>query len=250
VEARGGARVTVVIPAHDEAAAIGDVVRDAVAHIALRVPGDVLVVDDGSTDATPEIVARLAAATPQVGSLRLDRNHGQGPALYRAFDATSAEWLCQIDGDGQVEPADFWRLWPHREQADLILGVRRIRADPLHRRVLTRAVSRATSAAAGRRLEDAAAPLRLIRRDLWEDVRTCVDDDALAMSILVSVAAARRGWRVLEVPVRHHPRRHGRSHLRGLRLLRFIMLAARELLTLDRRMRELRPVASPPLAGV
>jgi dolichol-phosphate mannosyltransferase len=244
VKAEGaGARVTVVIPAHNEAPVIGDVARAAALDIAARLSGtEIVVVDDGSSDGT----AAVAAAVPGVQVLRLDRNLGQGPALQRGFASRRAEWICQMDGDGQVVPADFWKLWEHRDDADLVLGVRRRRCDPLHRRVLTRIVRHATGAAAGRRLEDAAAPLRLIRRSLWEDVRRFVDDDAIALSILVSVAASRRGWRVAEIPVHHRRRSHGASHLRRVRLLCFLVRGSVELTTLSMRLREGRPVPSPP----
>ena len=246
-----GGRVTVVIPAFNEAPVLGDVVRAAVSDIAARLPGcEVLVVDDGSTDATPQLLAELAGAAPQVRSMRLERNLGQGPALHRAFEASDGEWICQMDGDGQVVPADFWQLWRRRDEGDLVLGVRRVRCDPRHRRLLTRVVRLATGAASGRPLEDAAAPLRLIRRSLWEDVRNDVGDDAIALSILVSVAASRRGWRVCEVPVHHRRRTHGASHLRRLHLLRFIMVACFELTALAVRLREVRPLPSRhPLAG-
>jgi glycosyltransferase involved in cell wall biosynthesis len=242
--------VTVVIPAYNEAPVIAAVVREALREIVARGAGiDILVVDDGSTDGTAAALAEVTATGADVSCLRLDRNVGQGPALYQGFEAARGDWICQMDGDGQLVPADFWELWSRRDDGDLVLGVRRTRQDPLHRRLLTRVVRGATRAAGHRRLEDAASPLRLIRRSTWEDVRGFVGDGAVALPILVSVAASRRGWRVCEVPVRHRPRLHGVSHLRRLHLLRFIVLASLELSALSVRLQQDQAVpGGPPLA--
>jgi hypothetical protein len=79
----------------------------------------------------------------------------------------------------------------------------------------------ATSLLAGRRVRDANTPFRLVRRAVWDDLRPFVDERTLAPNIFVTLAAAVRGWRIIEVPVTHLPRETGTVSLRALRLVRF-----------------------------
>lgn len=242
--------VTLVIPAFNEAPVIGDVVRRAHRAIVERLPdAQILVIDDGSTDTTADCVEALRGLRG-VRCVRLEHNAGQGPAVYRGIEMTRSPWICQMDGDGQMNPADFWALWERREGADVVLGWRNLRRDPLHRLVLTRVVRVAVRVVSGRHIEDAAAPLRLIRRETWHDIRALVGDDAAALSILVSVAAVRRGWRLEEVPVRHRARPCGASRLRPLRLPGFVARGGYELIRLRRRLAAPRPAGRvSPLAG-
>ena len=128
------------------------------------------------------------------------------------------DWVFVLDSDGNIPAADFWRLWEARAQADLVLGVRVHRRDARHRLLLTRAVRTVVSRLAGRPVQD---PFRLMRRSLWDDLSRFIGDDALAPSIMVSLGAAVRGWRVAEVPIEHRPRAGDASSLRRLRLLGF-----------------------------
>ena len=102
-----------------------------------------------------------------------------------------------------------------------MLGIRAARRDSTHRLVLSRIIARTVSALAGRRLRDSNTPFRLLRRELWLDLQPLIPRDARAPSIMVSLGAARRGWRVIEAPVTHLPRAQGSSTLRSLRLVVF-----------------------------
>jgi len=197
---------------------IEEVERDVLAHFE---DGELIVVDDASSDGTPRILAGLARELPRLHVERAEHNRGHGPSVLRGLARAEGEWIFQLDSDAQFVPAEFWELWPRRCEADLVLGVRSRRRDPLHRVVLSRIVSPVVSLLAGRRLRDPNTPFRLIRRRLWEDLRPLLGDDVLAPSILVSTGAAARGWRVVEVQVTHLPRARGRSSLRAWRLVRF-----------------------------
>jgi len=229
------APLLVVMPALDEAATIAGVLEQVRTQILDRVAGSrAVVADDGSRDDTPRLLARIAAADPRIGVLRADAPTGQGPATRRAIESAPAQWYLHMDSDGQVDVSDFAALWALREQADLVLGVRRRRKDPPHRMVITKATRGLVGRVAGRPLHDAATPLRLIRGTLWDDLRPFVGPHAMSFSILVSVAAVRRGWRVAELDVAHHPRQAGRSRLQGLGMLRMIAKGMFELRTLTR----------------
>jgi hypothetical protein len=116
-----------------------------------------------------------------------------------------------------------------------VLGVRQRRHDPRLRLVLSRLVARLSSLLARRRLKDANTPFRLLRREAWEDLSPTLDAAALAPNVLMTVGAGLRGWRILEVPVRHLPRSGTPSTLRALRLLRFSLRGLAQLIVYRRR---------------
>ena len=146
-----------------------------------------------------------------------------------------SRWVLAIDSDGQTDLTDFASIWDAREQADLVLGVRVERGDPLHRTVVTAATRLLASTIARRRLGDPNAPFKLIRRDLFEHVAPLVPADAFAPTVLLVVAATRCGARVVELPVRQLPRLSGRSSLHPRRLATAVVRSSVETLRNGRR---------------
>jgi dolichol-phosphate mannosyltransferase len=223
--------LSVVMPVYDELAVIERVLRDLRSVLDQRLPGDaaeMVVVDDCSTDGTAELLEQLALDLPGLVVLRQSHNHGPGPALYRAIEASTGDWLLHLDTDGQTDPEDLWLLWDRRNQADLLIGVRSPRRDPRHRLVLTVVTRMVVRVLSGRRLVDANAPFKLIRRSVWQDLLPAIDSTAFAPSLLVALGAARRGWRVDEVAVSHRQRPVGRSTFRLGRLAGAVMAAGRQ----------------------
>jgi dolichol-phosphate mannosyltransferase len=224
------ASLSIVLPAHNEEGAIVTVVEEVGSAIAARFErAEIVVVDDASTDGTAAALAELAAQDGRLRVLRSETNRGHGPSVLRGLAAARGDWIFQLDSDGQSVVPEFWDLWDRHRDADVILGFRRHRRDPVHRLALSRVVAVVVSSLAGRRLHDPNVPFRLFRRVVWEDLRTLVGETALAPSILMSMGAALRGWRIVEVPVSHRARRHGRSSLRAVRLVAFSLRGLAEL---------------------
>jgi dolichol-phosphate mannosyltransferase len=222
--------LSVVIPAYNEAEAIGPLLAELDREVTSRFEtAETIVLDDASTDATPEVLAELARSSPALRAERADENRGHGPSVRAGLELARGEWIFQLDSDRQTAPKDFWLLWERRDDADLILGVRLHRRDPKHRLVLTTIVRSIVSLLVGRAVRDPNVPFRLVRRPLWQDLRAFVGERPLIPSILVTTGAVVRGWRVVEVPIAHRPRETGSSSLRGLRLARFSVRALVEL---------------------
>jgi glycosyltransferase involved in cell wall biosynthesis len=223
--------LSVVIPVWNEEEVIGKLVTEIDSQIAGRFDrAEIIVVDDASTDSTPAILAGLKGLRGRLQVLRSDRNRGHGPSVRRGLESATGDWILQLDSDGQFVVADFWSLWSAREDADLVLGVRVHRRDPAHRLALTRAVSVVVSLLAGVRIRDANVPFRLLRRSLWNDLAPVIPPDTLAPSILVTLGAVVRGFRIVERPVSHRPRERGRSSLRAVRLVTFSLRGLGQLL--------------------
>jgi glycosyltransferase involved in cell wall biosynthesis len=241
--------LSVVLPAHNEAAGIEDVVRE-VAKVAEMLAGgraEILVIDDGSSDDTGAILDRLGAELALVHVVHQSPNRGHGPALLRGFDLARGHWIGHLDTDDQIPTAELERLWAVREGAELVLGVRTDRADPRYRLLLSRVVrSLVALLAGGHGVRDANVPCKLIDRELWHEVRPLLDDDTFAPSVALSMVASRWKRTVREVPVAHRPRAHGASSLNPRYLAHAVTLSTRQTLALARRLRSRAPGAGAP----
>lgn len=215
-----GPRILAIIPAHDEAPRIGAVVRAAAAHVR------VLVVDDGSTDATA-VVAEGAGATV----LSQQPNQGKGAALRAGFAhaiADGALAVVTLDGDGQHDPAELPRfLVAERERpVELIVGKRDFGRMPLVRRLSNTAGTILLSAAVGRWVPDNQSGYRLVGRRLMAEMLAS-REDGFAFEVEMIAVCLREGWPIRWVPISTI---YGdeRSHIRPLRHLReFVAVAGR-----------------------
>ena len=242
--------LSVVVPVYNEAGSIEALVRDFERELVPRFERlEVIVVDDASTDETSTILEGLAQDRSWLDVQRAEQNAGHGAAVMRGLRRARAEWIFQIDSDGQFVVGEFPRLWAERTDADLVLGVRAQRNDPTHRLLLTRAVRLAASVLAGRRIRDVNTPFRLLRRSLWLELEPLVPSDTLAPNILVTLGAAVRGRRIVNVPVTHLPREGGTSTLRALRLLRFSLRGLGQLLGFRYRLAQAPAAAELPTGG-
>ncbi len=234
----GDVGLTVVVPVYNEAPAIEAVVKDivVVAHDLAAGRSEVIVVDDGSSDGTGAIVDRLAVDMPQLMVVH-QRNRGHGPALLVGFDRARGGWIAHLDSDDQIPADELTRLWERRAGADLVLGVRTVRADPRHRLVLSAVVRRVVSVLAARPVRDANVPCKLVSRSLWAEARPLLADGTFAPSISLVMVAARRGRSIREVPVAHRARVSGVSSLRPVRLARAVVVSGAQTVRLAFRLR-------------
>jgi glycosyltransferase involved in cell wall biosynthesis len=216
--------VTVLVAAYNEAPVIARVV--SAARRALP-EGEVLVVDDGSTDGTDRAAADAGARV-----LRLDANLGKGAAIRRGLPEVHGDVIVLIDGDGQDDPAEIPRLLEAlRPDVDLVVGSRFIGTfepgaiTPLNdfgNRFLTSVLNRLF----GTRLTDTQAGFKAVRTDTLRRVDLHAHRFDIEVDLLLGVLSA--GGRIVEVPVRRAPRPHGSSRLNsfrdGARILRRILL--------------------------
>lgn len=217
-----GPALTVIIPFFNEAPNVAPLLaelRAALAAPAFAGPGEaapaaeILLIDDGSTDATGAELAAAARAWPAVRVERFAANRGQAAALWWGFRNARGAWVAMLDGDGQNPPGELARLWSLRESADMICGRRARRCDSPLRRAMSRVANTARRALLRDGVRDTGCSLKLFRREVtgsFLPIRTLY-------SFLPAFAVA-GGWRVVEIPVEHRPRRAGASKY-GLRVM-------------------------------
>lgn len=128
-------KLSVVIPAYNEATTVGGVVRAHV-DVGRRLTGgevEVLVCDDGSADATPSVLAAIAAELPEVRVLANARNAGIPATMKRLYGEARGEWIFFTPADGQVPVTALETMWAARDGVALVVGRRVPRRDPLTR---------------------------------------------------------------------------------------------------------------------
>lgn len=211
--AAGGPDLSVVVPVYNERENLAPLV--AALHEALGPlarPYEILLVDDGSTDGSGEAIDRLAAADPRVRGLHLERNAGQSAALHAGFRAARGPVLVTLDADLQNDPADIPALLAALERADAACGMRQGRQDRFLTRLASRVANRIRDFVLRDGIVDTGCSLKALQRE-----------DALCLPLFRGMhrfipALLQMGGRtVAQVPVRHHPRRHGVSKYSAIR---------------------------------
>jgi glycosyltransferase involved in cell wall biosynthesis len=197
-------------PAHNEEANLRGLVEEALANLpALADEFEIVIVNDGSKDATRAIADELAAAHPEVRAVHHPTNLGYGAALRSGFAAARFEHLAFTDGDRQFHVADLGRLIERLQagNADVVAGYRIRRADPLVRTVYARLYRLANRIFFGLRVRDVDCACKLFRRGALEGVAVESGGAFFSAELLIKLRA--RGRRIDEVGVPHYPRTAG-----------------------------------------
>jgi glycosyltransferase involved in cell wall biosynthesis len=212
--------ISVVIPLLDEAGNVDALHAEMKSVLdALGRSYELILVDDGSTDGTPERLLALEARDHRVRVLRLRRNFGQTAAFSAGFDHARGDVVITADGDLQNDPADIPRLVAKLDEGfDMVCGWRQHRRDPLSRRLPSAVANRIISWATGVRLHDYGCSLKAIRSEVVRGLRLYGE-----MHRFIPAVASWMGVTLAEIPVNHRPRRSGRSKYGVGRTLRVLL---------------------------
>jgi glycosyltransferase involved in cell wall biosynthesis len=211
--------LSILIPAYNEAESLPALLDALREHAAPFAPYEILVVDDGSTDGTGELLERLAAADPRVGYVRLGRNYGKSAALAVGFARTRGEVVVTMDADLQDDPAELPALLAKLDEGwDLVSGWKKERRDPIDKTLPSKVWNSMLRRVSGLTLHDFNCGLKAYRGEVARGLRLYGD-----LHRYVPVLAAWQGWRVTELPVRHHARRFGVSKYGTRRFLNGIL---------------------------
>lgn len=199
-----------VLPAHDEAANLPSVLADAQHHLpSVAERWEIVVVDDGSTDLTPDLLADWSARSPQVRTVRHPSCRGYGAAVRSGIAAARHRHVFLTDADGQFGfgPLAEFAQPVARGEADLAIGWRSPRADTWWRRQLGGLWTALAAQALGLRVRDANCAYKLLPTSVATAL--ALESGSGAISVELLARLARAGARITQSPVPHAPRLHG-----------------------------------------
>ncbi len=206
--------LTVVVPAKNEAASLPQLVKEIAR--ALRCSGEgphglagfeIIIVNDASTDRTPEVLRALALDYRELRVLVLADGVGQSSATFAGIRAARGDWIATLDADLQNDPADLVRLWEALPGHDAVLGWRVKRHDVWSRRMISRWANRVRNGLLGQSIRDTGCSVRIFPRAVALRLPGFRGVHRFFGPLLL-----REGCRLVQVPVGHRSRPHGRSH--------------------------------------
>jgi glycosyltransferase involved in cell wall biosynthesis len=211
------AGLSVFFPAYNDSGTIASMVIRAVqAASTLTADYEVIVVDDGSSDATAAVAEELARTYPNVRVIHHESNRGYGGALQTGIRSATKELIFYTDGDAQYDPGELALLWPHlTPDADLVNGYKISRSDPLHRIIIGRLYHHIVAAMFGLKMRDVDCDFRLMRRSMFERINLEKTSGVICLEMMKKVQDA--GFRMVEVPVHHFHRAYGKSQFFNFR---------------------------------
>jgi dolichol-phosphate mannosyltransferase len=194
--------VSVIVPLYNEEENV-PILQSELRAALEGIDHEIIFVDDGSDDRTLERIERA----PNVRVIRFERNAGQSAAIYAGLNAARGEILVLIDGDLQNDPADIPRLVDEMARgADLVCGYRGQRKDTVVKRLTSRIANAVRSRYTKDGVRDTGCTLKAMRRDC---VVTLLPFKGMHRFIPALVKNA--GYRLVEIPVNHRPRRFGQT---------------------------------------
>ena len=227
--------LSVVIPIRNEEASLPELARELIDTLSRwGRPFEILVVDDGSTDGSFDILARLQAAEPRLRVIRFRRNFGQTAAFAAGFDHARGRYIVTMDGDLQNDPAEIPAMIEALERgADIVCGWRKHRRDPfVSRRLPSMLANALISRVTGVHLHDYGCSLKAFRAEIVKPMKLYGE-----MHRFLPAIASEQTSNIVEVPVHHRPRLHGTSKYGIGRTVRVVLdlLTVKFLLTYSTR---------------
>jgi glycosyltransferase involved in cell wall biosynthesis len=213
-------RVSIVVPVFNEHASLRQLIAELATGVQpLAQSCEVILVDDGSTDNSWNIISSLAQQNSFVSGIRFRRNFGKAAALTAGIAAATGNLILMLDADLQDDPAEFPKLLAQIDAGfDVVNGWKQRRLDPWHKVYPSRVFNWMVGASTGLRLHDHNCGLKLFRAEVAKEVRIYGE-----LHRFIPVLAFARGFRVTEVAVNHRPRQFGHSKYGIRRFLRGLL---------------------------
>lgn len=224
-----GYSLSVVVMAYNEEENVGPLLDDLVAWLESRSFSDweVLVVDDGSVDATAARVSNHVECEPRIRLLRHERNLGMGAAIRTGYAAARCDFVTQLPADHQVPPATLDLFLSHLPHTDLVLSVYSDRGDDWSRRLLSAGYRVVARMLLGQRADFTGT--MIFRRKLLESLQLTTDSFVVNLELPLKALKRKASFRIVHFSP--SPRRSGESKVLGYRRIARVV---RELIELRR----------------
>lgn len=235
-ETQAAVSISVFFPCYNEQDNIAHTVEQALA-VLEKLAGDfeVIIVDDGSADATGQIAEEIAGQDSRVKVVHHPTNLGYGAALQSGFKAATKELVFYTDGDGQFDIRELPPLLPLIDQYDIVSCYRLNRQDNLIRKINGWAWTKLVCLLLGMRIRDIDCAFKLYKREIFDKIDLVSAGALIDAEILAR--AVRKGYTVTQSPVHHYPRTAGKQTGANLTV---IFRAFKELFKLSRQIRKVR----------
>lgn len=210
-------RLSVVVPVLNERESVEPLTEQVLSQLDQQ-SGlcELIFVNDGSTDGTAQVLDRLATKHERVFVTHLRRNFGKAAALTTGFEHARGDIVLTMDGDLQDDPSEMPRLVSKVEEGvHLVSGWKRQREDPWHKTIPSKLFNSVTSAVSGLQLHDHNSGFKAYRREVLDQLEVVGE-----MHRFITIMAHWEGFKVVEIPVRHHRRRSGKSKFGTSRFLK------------------------------
>lgn len=218
--------LSIILPAHNEKENLPVLTKEISDYMAeLAWDYEIIVVNDGSTDGTKEVIDNLQKNDSHVKAVHHPKNRGYGGALRSGFSAATKDWVFFMDSDRQFNIREISKLVEHAENYDMVIGYRKDRQDHLIRKLNAGIFNIVVNMLFGLWIRDIDCAFKLIRREIVS--RADLESNGALINTELLVRAKNLGYKIKQIPVTHYPRLSGESSGGNIKV---ILRAVKEIL--------------------
>ncbi len=199
-------KLSIVVPAFNEEGSLRQLHKEIVESVKkLDINHEIIFVDDGSTDNSFRVMEELHARDRGVKVIQFRKNYGKAAALSLGFQEAEGDIIVTMDADLQDDPSEIPNFVDEIEKGyDLVSGWKFKRKDPLTRRIASKLFNKATSLFTGIKIHDFNCGFKAYRKEVAKDIKVYGE-----LHRYLPVLAHWAGYKISEIKVKHHPRKHG-----------------------------------------
>lgn len=199
--------ISVVVPVYNEEENL-PVLIPQIAEVlrSLKKTYEMIFVDDGSKDRSRQILKEVAEQYPQIRILGFKKNCGETAAGAAGIKEARGRIVITIDADLQNDPTDIPRMLDYLKEYDMVTGWRQKREDSWVKRITSQIANRIRNSLSGEEIQDSGCTFRAYKRECLRDIKLYK-----GMHRFLPTLVKMEGYRVIEIPIAHHPRKFGVS---------------------------------------